>query len=364
VCCEGQVCSTPGRVSTDLVTQCPPHRRLTAGPRVAPDPQLTRVAVSTGSAFPTTRPNLNDMTFALRIAALGEHTCLPVDDDRARAIREAVSSLVHALAIEEKYTLVLENFEEWERELLNSALSRSLFMSEDWSEHITELNRLNRRLANLLSLCRLYTDQVRHDLSTLFGRRSQIALSFNTASTRERSARLGFRVMEEIRNHMQHRSLPIHVVGYRLQRRDIAGRNLLESTVAAVLLPKQLREDRDFDTSILAELEALGERVELAPLVREYIAGLAGIHGNLRTLLMPIKEQWDCTVADSVSDFAAQGATNLVGLALVNEATRGTYEVIAYVSTDLTRRRKWLEGRSKYVHQYASALITNRPLGD
>lgn len=119
------------------------------------------------------------------------------------------------LEIQEKLNLVLENYIEFEKELLGLALATSVGQPEPLGM-VADLHTAHRRLINLLSTCRLYFDQVPGNIHALdpLGRNSPLARGFAARRGQERANRLGFRVMEELRDHLQHCGLPLGQVTY------------------------------------------------------------------------------------------------------------------------------------------------------
>src|SRR5687767_404381 len=100
-----------------------------------------------------------------------------------------------ALQIEEKFDLVLSNYEELEHDILEVALRASMYFENDWSAGVDTFQGTNRRLVNLLSTCRLYVDQIRHNLSLMYGADSPVAEEIKTSCSHEYDSRLGYRVM-------------------------------------------------------------------------------------------------------------------------------------------------------------------------
>jgi hypothetical protein len=301
------------------------------------------------------------MTYALTRTVPRERVRLAIPHTRATDIRTAVRGVLDTLSIEEKFNLVLENFEEFERELLQGALNASLFEAHDVSTDLTSLHRLNRRLVNLLATCRLYVDQVPHNLSNLFGSDSAIVTAFASAKSREYDGKLGYRVMEAMRNYIQHRGLPIHEILYQTRRRDQPLASLSEHTLTVRVNPGEYREDGKFKPKVLDELEQLGEQIELPPLVRQYIAGLASVHTELRQLLTEHVRPWDEVVKTCGDDFLAAGATTLTGLALVDIAESGSCTTVVHISSGPVLRRQWLEHKNLYVQYYENTLVASRP---
>ena len=301
------------------------------------------------------------MRYGLTRVVFEERRFLELTAEQYTAASTAMKGVLEALSIEEKFNLVLENFEEFEGELLRGALSHSLFEIGDWSQQMTELHRVNRRLVNLLSIARLYIDQVPHNLGNLFGSHGGAAKDFEAFKSREYDQRLGYRALEAMRNYMQHRSLPIHGLVSERRRREIASTHVLEHTLTPQIEPAQLREDGKFKAGVLNELEKLAARVPLPPLVREYVAGLACVHRDLRGMLAPEIVRWDEQVKRLGRDFESFGASDLTGLAVVVQEENGTYSHVVHISPGPIQRRQWLERKNRYVEHYEQTLIANRP---
>ncbi len=301
------------------------------------------------------------MPFAITRAALGERIQIPTSDDEARAIEEAVRGISGALDIEEKFDIVLANFEEYEGALLAMALRAGLFSHGEWSSQIGDLHRLNRLLINLLSTTRLYLDQVPHSLSQLFRADHTIGDEFKRLKEREYNGFLGYRVLEAVRNHTQHRRLPIHELDRNSRRRSCGDTSLLEHTVSAVIHPQEYREDGTFKAAVLKELEAIGPKVDLAPLVRQFVSCLGRIQAELRALLRPFVSQWDSVVDEAVKQFHAAGALDTTGLALVSVTGDGLYDVIAPIFHEPLLRRRDLERKNHHIKHCEQMLVSNRP---
>jgi hypothetical protein len=282
-----------------------------------------------------------------------------LDANRAQQLEEAVRNVELHLAIEEKYNMVLENYEEWERDLLSAALSRSIFESDKWIDHMSQLSRFTRRLANLLSTGRLYVDQIRrHDLTALFGEKSETESAFTQALEREKTRSLGFRSINEIRNHVQHGGLPAHSITLQMTRRGV--RRLLEYRVSIQVRPDAVRDGDPRMIQVMEELRALGESVELPPLVREYMTGLARMHDELRANLDTSKSHWDNVVLAALEVFQSENREATNDPVLVEIADDGSANHRVQLSRLLIDRRRWLESRSRHARAYEQTLISNQ----
>src|SRR5688572_4740373 len=105
--------------------------------------------------------------------------------DEYRTGLHAKHCVWQSLQIEEKFDLVLSNYEEFEQDILQVALRASMYFQHDWSAGVDTFQRTNRRIVNLLSGCRLYLDQIGHNLSLMYGEDSSAAQSVRAACSRE-----------------------------------------------------------------------------------------------------------------------------------------------------------------------------------
>ena len=303
------------------------------------------------------------MQYGLTRVIFEESLFLELSSDEYELATTAMQNAHHALAIEEKFNLALENFEEFEGDLLSRALHESLFETDEWSARIGELHRINRKLVNLLATCRLYVDQIRHNLHTVYGKGSAQAEAFEKLKSHESDSHLGYRVLEALRNYVQHRSLPIEGVSHQSHWRHLPGGSFREHTVIPEIEPARLREDGDFKASVLLELEALGARVDIRPLAREYMASLGRVQKGLRDLMAPDVERWDAIVADLEQRFRSLGAQDLIGLAVVVREGDEPYAGVVQIFSEPIERRRWLQRENQYLMHYEHALVASRPTG-
>jgi len=150
------------------------------------------------------------MQCGLRRDVLGSKHFLPISEEVFKSVRDARARSIRAVEIEEKLDMVLQNYIEYEHELLQITLRNALFATGGWFEFRDIIHDINRRLANLLSTTRLYLDHLRHDAGPLFDAAGSDAKALSAITSEEYDGRLGYRVMEALRNYVQHRGLPLH----------------------------------------------------------------------------------------------------------------------------------------------------------
>jgi hypothetical protein len=152
---------------------------------------------------------------------------------------------------------------------------------------------VNRRLANFLTMARLYLDQTDNEIRTIYGEQSETVARIGAERKNQYDRRLGYRAMEAIRNSLQHRSLPITSFTYPYDWEGRASSKRLCHRVTASITFEYLRDDARFKPAVLKELEAGGdEKRDVTPFVREYVEGLSSVHERLRQLTSDDVERW------------------------------------------------------------------------
>lgn len=299
------------------------------------------------------------MRYGITKTVLSCNDFIEISREEYENARTAKQKLAEALNIEEKINFVLENYVEYEQELLNSSLDYMMFSGRDWSSFINEIHTVNRRLINLLTTCRLYIDQTKHDINLIFeGDESQLE-SLKRQMSKEYDSNIGYRIFEALRNYVQHRSFPIHTMGHAARRVEKQSGVLIKYTVAPRIDVARLKEDKKFNRSVLKELQSLGDYIEIKPLLARYIESLAQIHTFIRKLLADKITGWDDTILRIQKLYQQAHGDDLVGLAVVtlDESDRTTETI--YIFDDLIKRRQWLMQKNRLVTNLSSRIITN-----
>jgi hypothetical protein len=270
-----------------------------------------------------------------------------ISDEEFRGVKLAKQRIVGSLGIEDKFDLVLANYADFERELLGLALHQMIYSDLSWSSMRLDIQTLNRRILNLLSAGRLYIDQVMHDAGILADEDKSLVERLKTTSSEQYDAKLGYRVMEALRNYTQHRDLPVHQFSYPSAWLPPGEwKNLVYRAVPRIAV-RDLREDNRVKQSVIAELEAIGPHVPLTPLIREYVEGLSVIHGEFRECTQDEIPGWEATfnwVWERAEDAFAAGR-NGVQIVAVND--RGEYTDAEQIFEDLITHRNDLAKKSQ-----------------
>lgn len=253
------------------------------------------------------------MTATMRHLLLGhigkENVSVDVDAATYEAVCAAARALPRILAIEEKFDMLAENYDELEGEL-DAITRRYVFFGSFGDHRPNDLRQINRRVVNFMSSARLYLDQVDHDLNTLFGAESAPRRAFAEARSAQYDSRLGFEVFEALRNYSQHRGIPVHALTYGRELRRSGSAEQMANSLRIALDPSRLEQEGGFKSGTLAKLKSLGSKAELKPLLREYMSGLRSIHSVVRRQLGEFEEACERAFLDaeaSIKRLASEG---------------------------------------------------------
>lgn len=217
-------------------------------------------------------------------------------------IAEARTGILETLVIEEKFDLVMENYFEFEEEILSSSLRYVVFSDDILAMLQQSRLAITRRLANLLTTCRLYLDQSTHHLRRLFGANSPHEQLHEAAKSSQYDKYLSFRILEELRNYAQHRGYPFHVITF--------SSSLVEPEPGAdsvtIVMPKlsitELEDDGGFKSRVLDEIKQSFEQdFDLRPHVRQYIDCLRAVQSELRRSLKERIADWKDAVEEAIA---------------------------------------------------------------
>jgi hypothetical protein len=287
----------------------------------------------------------------------------PLSREEFETTRQIRRRLAGALGIEERLDLLLENFAEFERELLGLGVRAATFEEKQSTVMIGRLQTVQRRLVNLLSTGYLYSEQVPGTLRRLFGRRTEHASAFEQEleTTRQADTGLGLRAMEELRNHIQHHDLPLQSLTFTGSWFTAPTGDWHLQTVEPTISLNRLAEDRGFDSGVLAELRSLGDGLNIKLLVREYVTALGSAHATLRASLAPELSQWDAHLNGLIDRYRqAAGEESVVGLAAVIRDEQGAVTESLALFVDPVERRKHLEGKNRWPRRLDRAIVTSQ----
>jgi hypothetical protein len=289
--------------------------------------------------------------------ALGPQPRIEIDETRFNDLRRAMRVHVAIMQIEEKFDLVIANYEEFERDILSVSLRDMVRRDLPWHRMSADRLLLNRRITNLLSTCRLYVDQVKHDLrdpSLAVAEPEQGDAAFRVEHDRS----LGYRVMEALRNYLQHQGIPITGISYPSHLEEDERGPLFQFRLSLKLDLDALRSS-DFKRSVMKELDALPE-VQADPVlfVRQYVEGLGRVHAEVREIVTPRAIEVDAIVVAAIDEWIAAG-NSPIGFVAAALDERGVATDHVNLTLNLKERRDELAQSNQILNNLSRRYVSS-----
>lgn len=205
-----------------------------------------------------------------------------IDAAEYEEVRKCQDLCCLVLLFEERFQLALDNFHDWETELLEQAHSALLWNANDFTTAMQQRLKLDRRFVNLLSSLRLYLDQSDHNISQIFGDQSKELRKIKEFKSWLYDNHFGFRLLEALRNHVQHSSLPLSTISHGYSRVESKDGFYNQFSVAPKISQAELAQNKKFNKGVLEELRSQKEYSDLRLAAREYIYCLTMLHAQIR----------------------------------------------------------------------------------
>ncbi|MFM9942070.1 MAG: hypothetical protein ACKVP7_21505 [Hyphomicrobiaceae bacterium] len=262
------------------------------------------------------------------------------------------------------YELVIESYVELENAMLSVA-TRYIVRPHSTIDDMDDVRRLfNLRVMQLMTIARTYIECAPKAISRILPTdETRGAATLKKLFSVEYDHRLGYRVMEALRNSAQHSGLPLNslTMGGRWKGQNKKRKGRLEYYALTTLDTETLKTDRNFKKKILTELDLLGKKHDLRPFMRDYLEGLSSAHGKMRLTLETNIGLARDLVHDAIEQWKTKANTTKhpSGLILADTAEVGTYDIIRYISTRPLESLKKLGRRNENLVNLNLSHVSN-----
>jgi hypothetical protein len=292
------------------------------------------------------------MEYSITTMVAGSPGFIDIDEAEYKRIKSAITNLFELLFFEEKLDLVMENFQEYEVELLSIASRGMVFNDDDYFSMSRERYTVSRRIVNLLSACTMYLDQSVHHVNNIYGENSDQSKLLRQEIKAQYDQNFGFRAMKALRNYTQHRGFPIHAMKFSGEWLDIDidENSRLRHSVIPLIYPSELAEDGKFKQTVLDELIAMNNQsgIDIRPLIRDYVEGIGKIHEKVREFIRPDMEKWEGVIDDTIKLYQNKfgAGVSLAGLAIVVKKDDNHWTEERTIFKEFIEKRRALERKN------------------
>lgn len=297
------------------------------------------------------------MKYKIRHYTSPKNEFFNISQSKYDAIIKARLLLSEALYIEEKFDLLIENYLEYEQFTLKASSEYMLFPHQNNPWFHNKKNTFNRLLINFLATCRLFLDHVPHHFTNIFGKDTFFKKNIKPFISEQYDSYLGYRLFEEMRNYMQHRSYPITNISLQNKTHNSGDQRELSTTFTAHIIPKELDED-NFKKSVLNDLKIIGDKIDLKPFMRQYVTSLGRINNKIREELREELLKSDTLFKELMEKFNTKFKKNHGFLLATNDDSSNSKSIL--IIPELIRHRKYYENKNKDFEYLIIQYVTNK----
>lgn len=228
------------------------------------------------------------MKYVISTRGLGNYPELEIKKENYDQLKMARLCLSAAMALEEKYELLISNYIDLEKECLNVSTEYMVRRSSGYTDFFDIRLLFNKRIVNLLTSTRLYIDQIQQHVKTCLPNDPGIEIAVKSLLSAEYDQSFEYRFMEAIRNYVQHRGLAVHSTS-RHQGWDSHEENAeLEYKTRLFTDKSEVESDKAFKKQVSNEMP---EQVDLIYASRVYIESISKVHCKIRDLISNVTEE-------------------------------------------------------------------------
>lgn len=251
------------------------------------------------------------MRYSLSKLVIGDVPEIEISAEEYSDYQKARKILSNALAIEEKYEIVVTNYLDFEKQLLETIVSDMVRERFDYLDSFELRLAFNIRLANLLTGVRLYVDQLGQNVRDCVPGDANAEEKVKQLFTKEYDENKEYRFMEALRNYVQHRGLPVHQIQRDGRWTSLQDDGLLEFSMELLSQRSYLEEDPKFKKRVLAELD---EKIDLKAATRSYVESISNVHEAIRSLITESVTSARELIEQAHRLYASVHSESLVGL--------------------------------------------------
>jgi len=199
-------------------------------------------------------------------------------EDEFQQCKSSKDKLSTMFAIEEKFHIIVNNYIDFEKSVLNISLLTEINRGGYYQEFYEFKSELNTKIINILTSIRLYMDSIETHVQEIL-HDEKIKPLVKSYKSEEYDTKFQYRFMEAFRNYLQHSGTAVH----RLSLKGSWNEDRTRRNQFIELHAQKEFLDSKFKASILKEMP---DEIDVKDCVRNYIDSVGIIHSKIRKLVL------------------------------------------------------------------------------
>lgn len=284
--------------------------------------------------------------FALTIAIIGPSPKVEITESAFRSLESDLAHIDTYLGIEETWDSLLANYRALELALAEMGVDNVLKGGGVDIHDFDDTRRTCTRLMdNMLTTARAFLDKTPSRMRLLFGKEAQ--RRFRLATNNAYDTYAGYKFMDNLRNYAQHNGSSISGVTYgvRRQEREEGPDALVHNAQIGIDRCRLERAFKEHAREVLDRVSDKKGKINMLPLVRQYIQGLGEVMLVVRNTAKEPLEAWLANNDGAVAKLADAGGP-AVGQVAVRFTDRGAFAEKVHLHPQAGERLRRLRSRN------------------
>lgn len=247
--------------------------------------------------------------FVLRTNTFDCSEEIGLTEDEYITCKSSKDKLSVMFSIEEKYHIIVNNYIDFEKSVLNISLLTEINRGGYYQEFYEFKSELNTKIINILTSIRLYMDSIETHVQDIL-QDEKIKPLIKSYKSEEYDEKFQYRFMEAFRNYLQHSGTAVHRLSLKGKWKD--DRTKREQFIELHAQKELL--DSKFKASVLNEMP---DEIDIKDCVRSYIDSVGIIHSKIRKLLLSAVDSARNDLENLHSRYKQQYDVNTVSLSIV-----------------------------------------------
>lgn len=292
-----------------------------------------------------------------------DENSLEISQNEYDALLTSYQNLSNAIYIEEKFDIIMENFMEYENDLLTTAWRSIVFiyLYDDELKKAREL--ITRRIINLLSIGLIFEGQCKSHLRKITSLKTQ-KTAIDKMINDIKANSLGYSFCKELRNYALHQDFPVTIISNKFDREYISAEDSYLCSKIIPMVSTEVCENfskEEKDTLIKSLSTKYGMKLDLRPLIREFILGIYNILFKSRVLIADETSKNETLIFDTLKKLGITSPSKKMNIYLIQKKElENKFDYITIVVGVMARRKDYIEKNNlpdTFVSLYASNKI-------
>lgn len=260
------------------------------------------------------------MNYSLRTLVIGSIGKVELTEHEFDDLRSAHRALGRLSELTENYSSVVESYRPLETAKHEAEINRLLYSKPAYEESFDTGVTLTSRISGYFSTARSFLDSTDRLLSELMNEEAYSA--FESFRSTIYDSTPGYRFIEALRNHTQHRGSPLHTLTHHefMENPKDFKNTPIVLAISLSATKQVLLQDPKFKKSVL---DGMPENVDLIESIRCHMEGLWKIYDYFSNALGDTAEHNRVTIANAIGKFVEQTKESPIGLYACAETPNG-----------------------------------------